>query len=610
VRLGWHDVTLGGHTPFRFTIIGQASGPDEKMGEIKGSLPEPTYELFVETCDDDRVCYPVVDRCVEVPTGTRFCFAASCDVEGDEAHVYTFLYDQTRHPTFLTGGPGTSYRLVRSSAVVAQTTSEAVVDLTIQTSLGVVTFEKKNISVTIVPILSDNAMVHYFYDDKGKRRKSEFRLVFRDVDSNRTFSLDATKLCVEMPVGTEYAVECPTKGFDITRVQAPRTPLSLFNTARWICPQQATTVTAMVRHIASNTHTRVSINLAPVPTSFSNFLPTTIGRKMPVETATRDESADDEERVVDPVAQQLVFHDMHHEYVYDSDTRVVSIPTGTRFMVESTCSDHRVVSYAYRGETRGKPAGSIRSAPREPRVLEICVKIGKIAHYVNVIVSPRTTTMNTREIFEQKPGHTVVSCADACGVLGKRFVPPWDPEQVACEECFLTRVEDPQGWTVVVGKRPCNYEPFRVQLVRSYSEIPFLEDDDGTLKVPYGSSVKLRVDAKHAVNVTYMQISDKPCLTDTTFCYTPTRKPEVWKICVSLFHSATERTTAHTFHLTASESDEELERLFRRDELARSIVSVEQTTKDLRESLQRTLEKMDVTQAKLVQLRVEQAKLK
>lgn len=91
VRRGRHVVTIGYRDPIEFTIVGQHYPPEvhkapslseENSTKMADTKEGSSYDLFVETCDDDPVCYPVSDDgCVEVPAGTRFRFVATSKAE-------------------------------------------------------------------------------------------------------------------------------------------------------------------------------------------------------------------------------------------------------------------------------------------------------------------------------------------------------------------------------------------------------------------------------------------------------------------------------------------------------------------------------------------------
>lgn len=407
----------------------------EKMTEPKGPVSLPSYELFVETCDADRLCYPVVDGRVEVPVGARFRFAASCDVEGFKANVFSFVYQDT-----------TSF----DSAAVANNVYPAYLQLTIQDPSGKA--YTKDVSVAVVPVY------HYFalYDFR-------FRLVFRHGD--RIFHLNSEGECVGVPLCSKYIIECPTEGYQI-------------------------------------------------------MYPLTYGRR--------------------------------NEQMY-VNVRLLHKETKTEILqkVALTCSCCCC------------SAAAAASTPRK-----------------------------------------VPLCAEAKGSLGKRFVPPWDSSQRACEECFLTRVENPKGWTVVNGDDACNYEPLSVTLTCAKSDTPLIQDADGSFKVPYGTVLG------HALTkgtVKSRVIDGQHLQKDVPLIFKPTRNHRRKKIVLHI--EVGPQTIKRKFHLVPAESEEELERLFKRDELACSIASTEKITENLRESLRCTLEMLEANQAELVKLRVEEARL-
>jgi hypothetical protein len=167
-------------------------------------------------------------------------------------------------------------------------------------------------------------------------------------------------------------------------------------------------------------------------------------------------------------------------------------------------------------------------------------------------------------------------------------------------------VENPKGWTVVNGDDACNYEPLCVTLVCTKSSTPLARDSDGVFKVPYGTVIGHTL-TKGTVNA---RVVDRQYLRrDVPLIFKPTRNHRRRKIVLHV-GLGPRITIKHKFHLVPAESEEELERLFKRDELACSIASTEKISKNLKESLRCTLEMIEANQAELVKLRVEEARLK
>ncbi|MDD1679933.1 MAG: hypothetical protein LUO93_12210, partial [Methanomicrobiales archaeon] len=105
-------------TQTAFVIIGQsASGAlsDQKMTENKGPVSPSSYNLFVETCDDDPICYPVVDGRVEVPVGVCIRFRATSDVDGCTLEVRDILYRENGKARLWK--PGLPYKVAHSTFV-------------------------------------------------------------------------------------------------------------------------------------------------------------------------------------------------------------------------------------------------------------------------------------------------------------------------------------------------------------------------------------------------------------------------------------------------------------------------------------------------------------
>ncbi len=120
---------------------------EEKMADTKEGSSS-SYNLFVETCDDDPVCYPVGDDGrVEVPAGTRFRFVATSKHEGRKADVHCFTYqeDETSSRLFCTKAPVTRFVQVSSVTVVETRLSDKEVAA------------HRTVDVTIIPIFNDRS---------------------------------------------------------------------------------------------------------------------------------------------------------------------------------------------------------------------------------------------------------------------------------------------------------------------------------------------------------------------------------------------------------------------------------------------------------------------
>jgi hypothetical protein len=197
------------------------------------------------------------------------------------------------------------------------------------------------------------------------------------------------------------------------------------------------------------------------------------------------------------------------------------------------------------------------------------------------------------------------ACGDAEGVLGKRFIPPWNKEERACEECFLTRVTDPSGWRAVTGSSACNYTPMRVRLTRADDDVPFCVNEDGEWLIPYGTQVMAKTDRGDISNVI---AGDLYRDVNVPFTFEPDRCL-TWKAIVRVVFSDPLRSGDFKFCLRTDETEEELEPIWEQTRLQNAIHNATDTLNRERESLERTWEKIQVTQDKLAELKVEQAKL-
>jgi hypothetical protein len=155
--------------------------------------------------------------------------------------------------------------------------------------------------------------------------------------------------------------------------------------------------------------------------------------------------------------------------------------------------------------------------------------------------------------------------------------------------------------------------PLAVHFV-SENDTPVDEvDAEGRLIVPYGSKLTPKVVCEKSFTIKSVTVEgmyvEKDDHGDWTFTYRPTRSSRTWDVVVKLYFFDTQKCAKHKLSIGPAECDDELDEKFKRRELEDSIVNAEKTAKNLREYLQRNLEDLEAAQGKLLELKVEQAKL-
>jgi hypothetical protein len=197
-------------------------------------------------------------------------------------------------------------------------------------------------------------------------------------------------------------------------------------------------------------------------------------------------------------------------------------------------------------------------------------------------------------------------CASS-SVFGKRFVPPWDKTQRACEGCFMNKVADPQGWTAINGDDACNYKDVHVTLENATGEDapPLAMNDQGDYVVSYGTVLVPKTSRGEVSRI----VVQGGCFRVKPIVFEPTSDSDRWKITVYVDLPYAERTYKKKFRVVPAETEEELARILRAKSFRRAIDETTGTLNELRESLERTLEKIRVTQDKLTELKVEEAKI-
>lgn len=504
-----HDGGWCQHYKATFTIIGEPKADEapplseEKSTKMADTKEGSSYDLFVETCDDDPVCYPVSDDGrVEVPAGTRFRFVATSNVEGRKASVHCFAYcgEEMLSRVLNTKARVTSFTQVSRVTVTEVRTSDRRV------------VKHGTTDVTIIPIPNDRSGC----------------------------AAPVADLEVTPPLGKD--VECKRND----------TPLD-----------------------------RSAASSAPV-----------------------------EEK---EVLEQLVFcSPCEEEFAYDSDTRTVAIPPGYVFLVNTACSGHKINWCTYHGERALRAKDNAFVCMAKPAALKIHVTTGlhgSCTVQVNVFPSVINAEYDGLILTASEPAkktYTVPPCADAEGVHGKRFVPPWSDEERACEECFLTRVGDPRGWKATTGSGACNYTPMRVWLERADNDMPFAENEDGDYLIPYGTKVVARTDRGE---ISTIRAGDRYYACDRPFDFEP-NDDKGWTATVRVsFKDSQHHTADFKFLLRPDESDDELKVIWEHKRIQNAIWNTTDTLNCARESLEKTWEKIQAAQDKLTELKVQQAKL-
>jgi hypothetical protein len=464
-------------------------------GQSSEYSKEGSYTLFVVTCDDDAICYPVVGGRVEVPAGVRFLFKATSDMEGHRTHVQSFKYHGSRMVS-------RAHCVIASIADYEQEAKVTVIETRQHDNWAA----RRVVNITVVPILND---------------RSGAAAPVADVE-------------VTPPLGTD--VERERNGV------------------------------------------------------------------MELAAAAKDTEKD--------ALLQLVFYNPSEEFEYDSDARTVVIPAGSVFQVGTACSEHRIHWCTYRNQ-RASDAFEFVSS-REPGLLKILVSPGCVSSCtVEVNVVPTLTKARYDGIIlvsePPRKGRVVPTCADAEGIAGKRFIPPWnDGKERACEECFLTHVVDPRGWTATTGSGACNYTPMRVWLENADdNNMPFAENEEGDYLVPYGTRVTVKTDRGEVSRIsagggyhhTHLPFVFEPC--DSLY----------WSVDIGISFPGPLRGAKFTFCLRTTETAEEIQAILKEKQLQKAIRDTTEALNHERECLEKTWERIQTAQDRLTELKVEQAKL-
>jgi hypothetical protein len=305
------------------------------------------------------------------------------------------------------------------------------------------------------------------------------------------------------------------------------------------------------------------------------------------------------------VAEQLVFSSPDGDFAYYAKQKVVFISPAQQFQVFSTCSDHHIVECTYAGRARAYDKRDFLRSNAYAMSLDIGVENNGMVFIVHVTVVPILENGDIPSCTDSTTTHSVPSCADAEGIPGKRFIPPWNDKERACEECFLTHVVDPSGWRAVVGSGACNYTPMRVWLENADDDMPFAKNEEGDYLVPYGTKVVAKTDrgeisrirAGDAWHRTHLPFEFEPC---DCLCWTAT---------ITVSFPGTHRRPEFEFSLRTTETDEEIRAILEGKRLQTAIRNTTDTLNRERESLERAWDKIQVAQDKLTELKVEQAKL-
>jgi hypothetical protein len=512
------------YTKRAFTIFGQppaASLSEEKSTKMTDTKEGSSYNLFVETCDDDPVCYPVGDDGrVEVPAGTRFRFVATSNDDNAKVSVTSWHYRE-KLGFWLHGSV---------YSTVARETRVALLHLCVKMSACV------QVHVTIIPILNDRSGAAAPVADVEVTPP-----LGKDVERERdgVMSLATAKETHETTPAVQEG-SSPAYDLFVGLCDSAPTPYKAVKDGRIEVP--------------AGTHIRFAArsNLEGYYAHVQSFKYQ--GRGM--RSRAHCESAN----VVD-YAQTATVHVILTKIIDKSVTRR-----------EST---------------------TIAIIP----AVEAASFLGKDVEYDGIIL---TTTEPAKKT------HSVPVCADAEGTYGKRFIPPWNDKERACEECFLTRVVDPRGWKATTGSGACKYTPMRVWLERADDDdMPFAENDQGEYLVPYGTRVVAKTDRGMIDQVQAGGVSHY----DRPFTFSPIVQCPSWNVYVKVVFGGLASSCLFTFRLRPAEPDEELKVIWEQNRVQDAIRNTTQTLNDARESLEKTWEKIQAAQDKLTELKVEQAKL-